>query len=139
MNPQNAWQQLAAAARRAPDARDTAAPYGFAVRVAALAMAPENRPAPLFGPFSLRVSLRVLGAASALAVAAAVTSYPAAVKLFSGGGAPASSVFVPTFLRRPAPASPNRSRPPGSRPPETPGAAPSSGDDPVAELVDMVS
>jgi hypothetical protein len=134
MNPENAWQRLAAAARRAPDARDTAAPYGFAARVAALAMAPENRPAPLFGQFSLRVSLRVLGAASALAVVAAAASYPAAVNLFSDGGAPASSHSSPAgsgLSQTPAAAAVPS--------PETAGAAPSSGDDPVADLVDMVS
>ncbi|MFT3867339.1 MAG: hypothetical protein QM715_02465 [Nibricoccus sp.] len=39
------WQRLVAAARQAPDLRtDDAAPYGFSVRVASLAMAAVERP-----------------------------------------------------------------------------------------------
>jgi len=76
MNPLTDWQRLAAAARCAPDDRDTAAPLGFSTRVAALALAEGRRPVSLLDHFSLRVSLRVLGAASALALVAAGVSYP---------------------------------------------------------------
>ncbi len=50
-----AWQRLVTAARRAPaDDRDTAAPYGFAARVAARAFATETPLGSLIERFSWR-------------------------------------------------------------------------------------
>lgn len=73
MKPEDqAWQRLVAAARAARDDRDTAAPYGFATRVAALAMAAEARPAR--GLFE-RLAWRALGIAALLAVASVAASY----------------------------------------------------------------
>lgn len=74
MNPEDAaWQKLVAAARRAPaDERETAAPYGFATRVAALAMAAEPRP---MAALLERFSWRALGLAALLAVASVAVNY----------------------------------------------------------------
>lgn len=67
----NPWLRLVAAARRAPaDSRDTAAPYGFATRVVALAFAGplELRTSSLFERFSLKaVSIAALMAAVSVA------------------------------------------------------------------------
>jgi hypothetical protein len=73
------WDRLVAAARRAPDDRDTAAPFGFATRVAALASSAE-RPgsAYLFQKFSLRA----MGLAGALAVAAVAANFSSVRHLF---------------------------------------------------------
>lgn len=73
MNPEDrAWQQLVAAARQAKDGRDTAAPYGFSTRVAAMAMAQPAHPlAALFERFSWRA----LGVASVMAVASVTANF----------------------------------------------------------------
>ena len=64
------WQKLTAAARRAPDDRATAAPYGFATRVAAMALAADRpRLAALFEQFSWR-ALVLAGAIAAISLAA---------------------------------------------------------------------
>src|SRR4051812_37012510 len=56
------WQRLAAAARQAPEERDSTLPYGFSTRVAALAMA-----SPASSTLKLRrLSLRALGVGSLL-------------------------------------------------------------------------
>jgi hypothetical protein len=74
MKPEDkAWQKLVAAARLARDDRDTAAPYGFATRVAALAMA-EQRQAPA-GAWVERFSWRALMVAGLLAVGGVATNY----------------------------------------------------------------
>lgn len=72
-DPKHPWARLTAAARRAHDDRDTAAPYGFATRVAALAMAQERVSVSLFERFSLRA----LGVACLLAVVTVATNYSA--------------------------------------------------------------
>jgi len=78
MNPtdrRHPWSRLVAAARAAPDDRDPAAPFGFATRVAALALSAPPRPS-----FSLvfeRLSLRALGVACLLMLACVAVSYPA--------------------------------------------------------------
>jgi len=76
MNPSDQkWSRLAGIARRAPDTRDAAAPYGFATRVAALAFA-EERSISLVERFSLR-ALGVAGLLALVCIAAnlsAVTS-----------------------------------------------------------------
>ena len=49
------WQRLVAAARQAPGPEESAAPYGFATRVAARAMSGEAPAAyAVFGRFSVR-------------------------------------------------------------------------------------
>lgn len=73
MNPnETGWQKLVAVARRQTDDRDTAAPYGFAVRVAALAMSAQ----PVFtGSQFERFSWRALGFAALLALIGLAASY----------------------------------------------------------------
>ena len=72
-DPKHPWTRLTAAARRAPDDRDTAAPYGFATRIAALAMAQERIAVSLFERFSLRA----LGVACLLALVSVAANYSA--------------------------------------------------------------
>jgi len=79
MNPADSkWPRLAAAARSAPDDRATAAPYGFATRVAALALAPERAVASLLERFSLRA----LGLAALFAVVCVAANYSTVAGLF---------------------------------------------------------
>ena len=76
MNPNDhnqPWARLTTAARRAPQAGDTEAPYGFATRVAALAFSAERPMRSLFERFSLRA----VGVASLLAVLSVVANYSA--------------------------------------------------------------
>jgi hypothetical protein len=73
------WLRLAAAARQVRDDRDTAAPYGFATRVAALAFAPERVVSSLFERFSLRA----LGIASLLAIVSVAANYSTITKAFN--------------------------------------------------------
>ena len=74
MKPEDsAWQNLVSAARRVRDDRDTAAPFGFSTRLAALAMAAERTDAvSLFERFSWRA----LALAALLAATSIATSYP---------------------------------------------------------------
>jgi len=65
------WSRLAAAARLVTDDRDTAAPYGFATRVAALALAQERKVVSLFERFAFRA----LGAAFLMAVLSVAANY----------------------------------------------------------------
>ncbi len=67
------WSRLTAAAREVRDERDTTAPYGFATRVAALAMAQESRISSVFDRFALRA----LGVASLLALGSVALNYNA--------------------------------------------------------------
>lgn len=69
--PHDPWSRLTASARPFPDRHDTAAPYGFATRVAALAMAQERKVASLFERFAFRA----LGAACLLALLSVVANY----------------------------------------------------------------
>jgi len=69
--PNHPWSRLTASARTVSDARDTAMPYGFATRVAALAMAQERKVASLFERFAFRA----LGAACLLALLSLVANY----------------------------------------------------------------
>jgi hypothetical protein len=136
MNSPDSWQRLAAAARRAPDDRDTAAPYGFAVRVAAQAWAASGEPISFFEHFSLKLSLRALGAACLLAMATAGASYPTLVKIFSDHAV--SSVAASTDVPAVSPVAPEEDAT-SLAAPDSPAASPASSDDPVAELVDTVS
>jgi hypothetical protein len=82
MNPlDQRWMRLTEAARRAGDDRDTAAPYGFATRVAALALAQERT-----GSLLERFSLRALGLAALLAVACVAANYSTLTSLFREEG-----------------------------------------------------
>ena|SRR5579883_2180559 len=79
MNPTpQAWQRLVDAARRAPDERDSSAPYGFAVRVAARAFTER----PPFGSLFERFSLRAMGVAGLLALVAVAANYSSVRRLF---------------------------------------------------------
>ena len=125
MNPnEQAWRRLAAAARRAPaEARDDAAPLGFAARVAARAMAEDYPRVSLLEQFSLRA----LGAACLLTVGALGAGSPALLHILSHPSAPAVALSPPAVAV-----------PADVTVPAAPAAAPSA-DDPVAELVDRVS
>jgi hypothetical protein len=80
MSPNHpSWDKLVNAARRAEPARDESAPYGFATRVAARAMAAERGHFSLFG----RYSLRALGVASLLALVSVAANYSAISSAFS--------------------------------------------------------
>jgi hypothetical protein len=71
--PPEIWSRLAALARRAPaEIRDEAAPYGFATRVAALAL---GRPAESVAALFSRYALRALAVACVLALAGVSASW----------------------------------------------------------------
>ena len=74
-----AWDKLVSAARRAPADQDSSAPYGFATRVAAQAMASDRTHFSLFA----RYSLRALGVASLLAIASVAANYSAIASTFT--------------------------------------------------------
>ena len=132
MNHPDAWQRLAAAARHSPAEGDTSAPYGFATRVAALGLASPAESIPFFGSLSLSLSLRALAAACLLAVTTAAFSYSEIVT-FSHGALPAptqawvapNDATLPAAKAAPAPT-------------EAP-AANASSDDPVSDLMNLVS
>lgn len=72
-DPRHPWQRLVAGARRAREDRDDAAPYGFATRVAALALAAEGCGASVLE----RLAFRALGVACLLALASIAFNYSA--------------------------------------------------------------
>ena len=78
-DPRHPWSRLTAAARSLPDARATSAPYGFATRMSALAMAQEVRMASLFDRFALRA----VGIACLLALVSVAVNYSALTKASS--------------------------------------------------------
>jgi hypothetical protein len=69
--PLQPWRRLTTAARTVIDDRDSAAPYGFATRLAALALAQERKVVSLFERFAFRA----LGAAFLLALVSVVVDY----------------------------------------------------------------
>lgn len=74
MKPEDqAWQKLVATARQVRDERDVSAPYGFATRVASMAMT-EGRPAGIEALFE-RFSWRALLVAAVLAIGGVATNY----------------------------------------------------------------
>lgn len=79
---QHAWQRLAAAARTVRDERDASAPYGFATRVAALAMAHERRVVSVLD----RMALRALGVACLLALFSVALNYQEVATAFASTG-----------------------------------------------------
>jgi hypothetical protein len=72
-DPRHPWARLTATARTVRDDRDAAAPYGFATRVAALALAQESRVLSLLERFSFRA----VGVAALLALASVALNYTA--------------------------------------------------------------
>jgi hypothetical protein len=70
--PDNRWLRLTAAARQIRDERDTAAPPGFATRVAAHAFATAEQP---FSALFARFSWRALGFAALLALVSVAANY----------------------------------------------------------------
>jgi hypothetical protein len=79
--PDNRWSRLTAAARQVRDERDTAAPPGFATRVAAHAFATAEQP---FSALFARFSWRALGFAALLALVSVAANYSAISALVSG-------------------------------------------------------
>ncbi|MFZ9747187.1 MAG: hypothetical protein ACO3G4_11205 [Opitutaceae bacterium] len=79
LQPGSIWNRLVNAARRLPDARDTAAPTGFATRVAALAFGRR-------APRSLLdlLAWRALGVACILALSAVALNYEEAARRLAG-------------------------------------------------------
>lgn len=70
-DPRGAWMRLTAAARQGDEAPGTAAPYGFATRVAAIALAQEARVVSVLERFAFRA----VGVASLLALFSVVLNY----------------------------------------------------------------
>jgi len=93
-DPKHPWARLAAAARRVPDVRDTAAPYGFATRVAALGLAQERAVASLVERFALRA----LGVACLLAVLSVAVNYSALTKTIVAEDEPAADDPIAALL-----------------------------------------
>jgi hypothetical protein len=84
--PEKAWQRLVAAARRAPADAPAVAPYGFATRVAAEALA-QRAPAGL----SLeRLALRAFGVACLAAVLGVAANY----SVFTNGSGDEEGFFT---------------------------------------------
>ncbi|HZP60290.1 MAG TPA: hypothetical protein VFB27_08185 [Opitutaceae bacterium] len=79
--PDPRWERLIAAARQVRDERDTAAPYGFATRVAARAFAAVEPP---FSALLARLSWRALGVAALIALASIAVNYSAISSVSSG-------------------------------------------------------
>lgn len=70
-DPRHPWARLTTAARTVRNGRETAVPYGFATRVAALAMGQDRRVVSLFDLFALRA----LAVACVLAVVSIAMNY----------------------------------------------------------------
>ena len=79
-DPRHAWSRLTTAARQLTDERPVTAPYGFATRVAALALAQERTMSSVVERFALRA----FGVACLLAILSVAVNY----KVLSGTGAP---------------------------------------------------
>lgn len=85
-DPRTAWSRLASAARQVGDERDTAVPYGFSTRVAALGFAQESRVASVLE----RLALRAVGVASLLALFSVALNYEV-LSASPGSNTPVSS------------------------------------------------
>lgn len=81
-DPRHPWPRLVRAARRAPDERGAAAPYGFATRVGALAFS-STRAASLLE----RYALRAVGVAGLLALASLAVNFSALMPSEATGAA----------------------------------------------------
>lgn len=82
LDPRHPWSRLTKAARTVRDEPPAAAPYGFATRVAALALGTEARSVSLFDLFALRA----LGVACLLAVLSVALNYGEVSRRLTGGG-----------------------------------------------------
>jgi hypothetical protein len=92
-DPRHPWSRLTKAARTVRDARDTSAPYGFATRVAALALGQESRVASLLD----LIALRALGVACLLAVLSIAVNYSEVSRRLAGpaGAGSSDDVLLP--------------------------------------------
>ncbi len=82
----NPWERLTTAARNVGDDRDVSAPYGFATRIAAMALSQERKVVSLFERFALRA----VGIACLLALGSVALNYGALTNTSAGGGTVAS-------------------------------------------------
>jgi hypothetical protein len=73
IDPKHSWARLTTAARNVHDDRDTAAPYGFATRVTAIAFSSPRNAASLVERFAWRA----VGVAGLLAVLSVAVNYSA--------------------------------------------------------------
>lgn len=78
-----AWNRLTSAARTVSDERGRAAPYGFATRVAALALGRDVRATSLFDVFALKA----LGIACLLAACSVALNFNEISRRVGGSGA----------------------------------------------------
>ena len=78
-DPKHPWARLTAAARTVTDRRDTAAPYGFATRLSAIAFTQERTMASLLERFALRA----VGVACLLTMTTIATNYSVVTNLFA--------------------------------------------------------
>jgi hypothetical protein len=100
MNPPDPrWQRLAAAARQARDERDTAAPSGFATRVAAHAFAQAEQP---LSALFARFSWRALGFAALLALVSVAANYSVISSFFSSSDDDSASNEIVTEIANPS-------------------------------------
>lgn len=81
-SPRHPWARLASAARTVRDDRATAAPFGFATRVAALALGQEPGMVSLFDVFAVRA----LWVAGLLAVFSVAMNYGELASRLGGAG-----------------------------------------------------
>ena len=81
-DPKHPWSRLIAAARTVRDERDATAPYGFATRVTALALAQEWKVGSLFERFALRA----VGVACLLALVSVAANFSTLTSLASNAG-----------------------------------------------------
>ena len=82
-DPRHPWTRLTAAARTVRDERGATAPFGFATRVVALALAQDRRMGSLFEVFALRA----LGVACILAICSVALNYGEVSRRLAGAGA----------------------------------------------------
>ncbi len=92
-DPRHPWARLTSAARTTRDERDASAPYGFATRVAALALAQERKVVSLFERFALRA----FGVACLLALASVAMNYQTLTRATGPSVANAEEVMLPTL------------------------------------------
>jgi hypothetical protein len=81
------WEKLVAAARKAPQAADVPAPYGFSTRVVALAFSQQPQGQSVFA----RLSLRAAAFACLLALGAVAANYTAIKGAFGDDASNAAS------------------------------------------------
>lgn len=94
--PKDNWQKLARLARQAPKPAETAAPFGFATRVAARWSAGESPVSSAWDVLEL-LSLRSVVVAGALLVAVAFVSYDVATPGWTQQYTVADATFDPLF------------------------------------------